>query len=201
MTDRTRGFVLRSPEGARYRFDPGALSLEFLLTGGPGPQAARHESLHEPGDLGAWAARSRLALRPGTVRVAPDDVPAARRLRDALWRLVGAVIAERERPAADIAELNAAAREALVPRMTEDGRHGWAAPPTGRQVIGTVARDAIGLLTGPHAARVRQCATDTCSLVFVDTSRPGRRRWCSMERCGNLQKARALRERRRTAAG
>ncbi|WP_411292945.1 CGNR zinc finger domain-containing protein [Streptomyces sp. CBMA123] len=30
------------------------------------------------------------------------------------------------------------------------------------------------------------------------TSRPGRRRWCSMERCGNRHKVRALRARRET---
>ncbi|MEE3918700.1 CGNR zinc finger domain-containing protein [Micromonospora sp. BRA006-A] len=30
----------------------------------------------------------------------------------------------------------------------------------------------------------------------MDTSRPGQRRWCAMERCGNRQKARALRSRR-----
>ncbi|MEE1805114.1 CGNR zinc finger domain-containing protein, partial [Streptomyces sp. BE133] len=28
-----------------------------------------------------------------------------------------------------------------------------------------------------------------------DTSRPGRRRWCAMERCGNLHKVRAHRAR------
>ncbi|WP_281274123.1 hypothetical protein [Sphaerisporangium album] len=34
---------MRSPEGAIHRFAPGALCLEFLTTGGPGPppRAAR----------------------------------------------------------------------------------------------------------------------------------------------------------------
>jgi predicted RNA-binding Zn ribbon-like protein len=63
--------------------------------------------------------------------------------------------------------------------------------------VAAFARDAVELLTGPLAARVRQCDGVRCGLVFVDTSRPGRRRWCSMEHCGNRAKLRAYRDRRR----
>ncbi|WP_307851213.1 CGNR zinc finger domain-containing protein [Nocardiopsis sp. MG754419] len=58
------------------------------------------------------------------------------------------------------------------------------------------ARDAIDLLTGDHVHRVRECSAHDCRLLFVDTSRPGRRRRCSMDRCGNRAEVRALRERR-----
>jgi predicted RNA-binding Zn ribbon-like protein len=54
----------------------------------------------------------------------------------------------------------------------------------------------IELLSGPLAVRIRECASDDCPLVFVDSSRPGARRWCAMERCGNRHKLRALRARR-----
>lgn len=37
--------------------------------------------------------------------------------------------------------------------------------------------------------RIRSCAHDDCVLWFLDTSKGGRRRWCSMERCGNRAKA------------
>lgn len=37
--------------------------------------------------------------------------------------------------------------------------------------------------------RVRSCAHDDCVLWFLDTSKSGRRRWCSMETCGNRAKA------------
>ncbi|WP_372630550.1 CGNR zinc finger domain-containing protein [Cohnella sp.] len=37
--------------------------------------------------------------------------------------------------------------------------------------------------------RIRQCEHKNCILHFVDTSKGGRRRWCSMDRCGNRQKA------------
>jgi predicted RNA-binding Zn ribbon-like protein len=32
--------------------------------------------------------------------------------------------------------------------------------------------------------------------MFIDRSRPGRRRWCSMERCGNRDKTARYRQRR-----
>ncbi|MGC4762555.1 CGNR zinc finger domain-containing protein [Micromonospora sp. DT46] len=54
----------------------------------------------------------------------------------------------------------------------------------------------MDLFTGPYRDRIRECATHDCYLVFVDTSRPGRRRWCAMERCGNRHKVRSLRARR-----
>ncbi|MYW02277.1 CGNR zinc finger domain-containing protein, partial [Streptomyces sp. SID3343] len=72
----------------------------------------------------------------------------------------------------------------------------WELPATGGQAVSTIARDAIELFTGPFADRIRACGADNCELVFVDTSRPGRRRWCSMEHCGNRHKVRALRARR-----
>jgi predicted RNA-binding Zn ribbon-like protein len=56
----------------------------------------------------------------------------------------------------------------------------------------------IELLSGPLAERIRECASDNCPLVFVDSSRPGARRWCTMERCGNRHKLRAHRARRAT---
>lgn len=37
--------------------------------------------------------------------------------------------------------------------------------------------------------RIRKCANPACVLWFQDVSKNGRRRWCSMEGCGNRAKA------------
>jgi predicted RNA-binding Zn ribbon-like protein len=37
--------------------------------------------------------------------------------------------------------------------------------------------------------RIRKCNHEECKLYFVDTSKAGKRRWCSMELCGNRKKA------------
>ena len=38
-------------------------------------------------------------------------------------------------------------------------------------------------------SRIRRCADPNCVLWFLDTSRSGTRRWCSMTGCGNRAKA------------
>ena len=41
------------------------------------------------------------------------------------------------------------------------------------QVLSTLAREMIDLMSGPLSGRNRECASGTCPLVFVDSSRPG----------------------------
>ncbi|CAM5580414.1 Zf-CGNR multi-domain protein OS=Streptomyces alboniger OX=132473 GN=CP975_33010 PE=4 SV=1 [Streptomyces alboniger] len=189
------GIPMRSHTGAGYRFDPGALCLELLTTGGPG-EFRRYEVLHAPADLAAWAERSRLTPTP-TLQVSEADVADARRLRDALFRVTTARALDEPPDPADIATVNeAAARPPLTPAIGPDGRRAHPETAGGAALLATVARDAVDLLTGPLAHRIRMCASGNCYLVFVDTSRPGRRRWCSMEHCGNLHKVRTLRARR-----
>ncbi|MFD8704374.1 CGNR zinc finger domain-containing protein [Kitasatospora sp. NPDC059648] len=202
MTDRdgapdaAPGLVLSAPGGGSFLFDPGALCLELLTTGGPG-DLSRYEALHRPSDLADWLPRSRLRLPAGAVRITAEQLADARTLRDALWRLAAARAHGTACSAADHAALNrAAARPPLVPQIAPDGTAAAPLPADGAQLVSTLARDAIALLTGPYADRIRECGAHNCRLVFVDTSRPGRRRWCSMERCGNRNKVRALRARR-----
>jgi predicted RNA-binding Zn ribbon-like protein len=57
------------------------------------------------------------------------------------------------------------------------------------------AHSAAGLLCSPDRDRVRACPGDECGWLFLD--RRGRRRWCSMEDCGNRSKARTFAERHR----
>ncbi|TDQ54477.1 CGNR zinc finger domain-containing protein [Actinorugispora endophytica] len=191
----TPGLLLRSHTGATYRFDPGALCLELLPTGGPGA-FSRYEVLHTPADLAAWADRSRLTPTP-ELEISEAELRAARRVRDALLRTAVARTRGEPPAPADLDAVNeAAAHPPLTPAIGPDGERRWAGTASGTQLIATVARDAVDLLTGPFAHRVRTCSADDCYLVYVDTSRPGNRRWCSMEHCGNRHKVRSLRARR-----
>jgi predicted RNA-binding Zn ribbon-like protein len=45
-------------------------------------------------------------------------------------------------------------------------------------------------LLDDRADRLRKCANPDCVLWFLDTTRSGTRRWCSMSACGNRLKAR-----------
>jgi predicted RNA-binding Zn ribbon-like protein len=57
-----------------------------------------------------------------------------------------------------------------------------------------VALAAYELLTGPRAGRIKRCAG--CPWLFLDQSKNGSRRWCSMEICGTNQKVRLYVSRR-----
>jgi predicted RNA-binding Zn ribbon-like protein len=46
-------------------------------------------------------------------------------------------------------------------------------------------------------ARLKACHRDPCFWAFYDHSKNRSGRWCRMEDCGNIEKARAFRERRR----
>lgn len=193
----TRGLTLYSHTGVAYRFDPGALCLELLTTGGPGPYR-RYEVLHQPADLAAWAGRSRLTPTP-ELQISDAEVADARRLRNALFRTAVARTRGEPPARADLKVVNqAAAQPSLAPVIGSDGNRQWSGTAGGTQLLATVARDAVELLTGPFAHRIRVCAAEDCHLIYVDASRPGRRRWCSMEHCGNRHKVRALRTRRST---
>jgi predicted RNA-binding Zn ribbon-like protein len=194
MPTSATGRLLTDPKGGSFWFDAGALCLDFAHTGGEGPYAV-FETLHEPADLGDW-------LAVLTAPVTADELTAARRLRQAIWETAHARAAGEPLAAASIAIMNAAAAEPpLVPELLADGTTaGWAAPVRATQALSTIAREMIELLSGPLSGRIRVCAGDNCPLVFVDSSRPGARRWCAMERCGNRHKLRALRARRATSS-
>lgn len=69
-----------------------------------------------------------------------------------------------------------------------------------RRALGLVALDAARMLGTPaERDRIRICGSETCSARFYDRSPAGRRRWCSMQACGNVEKARRHRARARPA--
>lgn len=65
--------------------------------------------------------------------------------------------------------------------------------------IWPVAISAAELLTSGDPGRVKECpGSDGCGWLFFDSSKNGRRRWCSMEVCGSRDKMRRLYARKRT---
>lgn len=175
----------------RRRFRTGRPSLDLAHTGGEG-EAARWEIVHGVADLERLLA---LILGVPQVRTTAADLAAMRPLRDAIARIARGLAAGVPMRAADVEILNAAATGSpLVPALLPAG--GTAVvDPTAAAALATLARDAIDLFGGPRVARIRVCAAADCGLLFVDASRPGRRRWCSMERCGNRAKVRGHRAR------
>src|SRR5258707_9868234 len=198
MAASTTGRVLADPKGGSFRFDAGAVCLDFAHTGGEGRYVV-FETLHEPADLGEWLAQPPLAAVM-TVPVTARELASAKALRQAIWDAAHARAARHPLPAGAVATINQAAAAApLVPELATTGTTaGWATPVRAKQALSALAREMIDLLSGPLSRRIREFAIDDCPLVFVDSSRPGARPWGVMERCGNRHKLRALRSRRAT---
>lgn len=175
-------------------------ALDLLNTAGR--REASRDLLVSPADAAAWllltGSASEEALAPFLA-----SPPEARRLLEELTQLRGAVGVLVEAyargtvlPEEGIFALNrvlGARRAGLAVRAegvtvtrvaTEslDGALGLLAP---------VAAAAAELLETGDRARLRQCDAADCRLWFYDVSRNGRRRWCSMSRCGNRAKVAA----------
>jgi predicted RNA-binding Zn ribbon-like protein len=150
--------------------------------------------LHEPADLSEWLAAGPLGV--GSLPASPRDLALARELREALWHLFQAAAGDERLGATWLGALNAtAARPGLQARLLAPGRRVWHRATTAC-ALATIAASAVELLGGDDADRVRRCAGERCWLLYLDTSPAGRRRWCSMERCGNRAKVRSHRARR-----
>jgi predicted RNA-binding Zn ribbon-like protein len=172
------------------RFRTGRACLNFAHTGGT-PYWVEPELVYDQASLERWLAH---VLGLASIQSQGGDVAAAHRLRASVLRLARARAEGRKLDTEDIETVNAFATVAPpVPEMTTDGT---LAPVAASATAGlsAIARDAIDLLSGPLGHRIRVCAAEGCALLFVDASRPGTRRWCSMQRCGNLTKVRTHRE-------
>ena len=72
--------------------------------------------------------------------------------------------------------------------------------PDARGVDGAIARlMAVVAAAVEHGRweRLKACPREQCEWAFFDKSKNRSGRWCTMETCGNIEKAKAFRERRR----
>jgi predicted RNA-binding Zn ribbon-like protein len=159
------------------------LCIDFANTrfwrGSPSPT----ERLATPADLRAWCREAGLP----DVAWSEAGLAEALALREAVYRLFAAAA-----PAvADLARLNRAlaAAPARACLACVDGRYAWDVGALDRAPLAPVAWSAADLLVGPLRARVRLCANEKCRWLFLDESKSGNRRWCSMSACGNRAKA------------
>jgi predicted RNA-binding Zn ribbon-like protein len=178
--------------------------LIFANTVGGSRQTVEREYLNDYADLLAWSRHAGLITASEAQRLLAE---AARRpleaaqvferaifLRETIYRIFSAVAAGGAPEMADLEILNEALAEVLVNLQvtpTETGfTWSWRSEPAALDsMLWPVVRSAGELLTSAQLHRVRECAGDTCSWLFIDTSRNHSRRWCDMNDCGNRAKA------------
>jgi len=176
-----------------FRFRGGCNAIDLAATLQARLSASPRELLNSPDDLARWLVSARLADHP--LKTTAKDLALARQLREAIFVLAGV----RRGMGADAARktLNRiAAGTPAVPRLQADGA--MRLEGAACTLLVTLAREAVQLFS-EAANLIRQCQSPTCTIYFVDTSRRGDRRWCSMSACGNKAKVNEFRRRRREA--
>ncbi|QNE34204.1 CGNR zinc finger domain-containing protein [Leifsonia shinshuensis] len=127
------------------------------------------DALGDAAGFAAWA---------GEHGVEPGDLAETRRVRDALRNVIDGE--EAELPSVS---LTTACGERSV---------GLSARTAGEAAVAS----SVVLSIQGKLGRVKLCGGEDCRWAFYDSSRNGSRQWCSMEVCGNRQKARSYRARR-----
>jgi len=57
-----------------------------------------------------------------------------------------------------------------------------------KNLLERIAYEAAALLASSQVTRLKRCSNPECVLIFLDTSKNQKRRWCSMDTCGNRAK-------------
>lgn len=180
-----------------FNFRSGRLCLAFVATVGERRRGS-YERLREPSDLARWYREAGVLDTPVNVTLAGLD--AARDLREAIYRQARSVTdSQISAPDDELVINSAGCAPPLIP-VLRSGHAYLTLPSVGAEqaALSTLARDAIDLFAGAASGRIRECASPECGLLFVDTSRPGSRRWCSSTACGGKERAAAYRRRKRT---
>lgn len=174
----------------KFKFLGGHPALDFINTVGGRTHISANrytvdrERLESVADLSQWIAAAKL----GKTRV---NLERAIELREALYRIFFAVIANRRPDTKDVALLN---RSLAAQKLAFNGAE---ASFTADDPLDVIARTAAELLTSPDISRVRACGGESCGWLFLDTSRNRSRQWCDMADCGNVAKVRRFRDRQR----
>ncbi|RKH06628.1 CGNR zinc finger domain-containing protein [Corallococcus carmarthensis] len=181
-----------------FKFRSGRLCLDLPASLAARLKAEPKDLLETPHDLGRWLVAAGLAAKDP--KPTDEDLRHARELREALYRLAVARLRSEGLDSKDRALVNRwAAEPPPAPQLGPEGLT-WTRGGV-HSLLAAVARDGVELLGGPLAERIRNCEGESCALLFVDTSRSGQRRWCSMSGCGNKAKVEEFRRRQRGEGG
>ncbi|WP_431278162.1 CGNR zinc finger domain-containing protein [Leifsonia poae] len=192
LHSRGTGQWIDSSDGQHWWFDAGSVALDFAYTGGD-LTTPEGETVHDARELNEWFAERFPEVAP---TAGDREFTDARTLREAIGRLARqASRGESLSPdLVDVVNLFAATPD-IPPVLAGGARQAGRSSARPHQALGTIARDAVRLFGPAAGGRIRECSAEDCEYVYLDTSRSGNRRWCSMQRCGNRAKVRAHRAR------
>jgi len=116
------------------------------------------------------------------------------KLRESIYRTFVALADSRAPEPADLALLKRSLAQAPVRRIVARVQEGFGwrldhEPLSAASLLAPVLWSAGDLLVSRQLSRLRHCSNPKCLWLFLDDSKNGSRRWCSMQSCGNRAKA------------
>lgn len=181
---------------SKFRFDAGSLALNFVAT-------VRHRGstprdlLVSPEALINWFS---LAGFPVSVpSLSSQDHHEALLLREAIYETFRSCIENKLPNPVNVEPINShASHSHTSPRIdVSTFAVEWLCADPVRACLSEIARDAIMTLADSDRGRLKMCDNNTCRMLFLDNSPSNRRRWCAMTICGNRDKVRAHRRRKK----
>ncbi|SEW50597.1 CGNR zinc finger domain-containing protein [Chitinophaga arvensicola] len=181
------------------RLDGGMLCLDIVNTVDNRKKEMHHDYLNGFKDLLQWYGHTG-GLSPKIIhtleRLAKDYPQKAAvvfekciALRELLHRLFIAAIANKPPAPADQMQFNAYIAEAyanIEVSWKAGARQLLFNAPALEQVYWWLVKSAVELLTTDKSQSIKECPA--CGWLFLDKSRNGSRRWCSMSTCGDVDK-------------
>jgi predicted RNA-binding Zn ribbon-like protein len=153
------------------------------------------------GDVLVWLKQAGFPAPAIKDKLEPLDLlGAARMLRESIRSLVER---RKQKKRGDPSVLNRfLAADPSYPRLVWGKSNKLRIETVGRQetaesILAPVAEAAADLLTNADFALIKRCEDETCVMWFSDRTKSHRRRWCSMELCGNRHKVATYRTRHR----
>ncbi|QDZ13095.1 CGNR zinc finger domain-containing protein [Devosia ginsengisoli] len=157
---------------------------------------ADNDLLNSPRDIGHWLHFAGLATGVQAKAVsdipAPDFLGSVRELREASFSVFNALAAGKPPSTEGLGLLFERASKGLLKggrlKLTQSER-----PPQivrfddAQAIVASLASISIEAYFVLPRERLHACPR--CGWLFLDTSRGGKRRWCSMQTCGNREKA------------
>jgi predicted RNA-binding Zn ribbon-like protein len=156
------------------------------------------DRISSPDELAMWLSEE--GLVEDLVEPTSSELAGALAVREAIRELLLANNGVEADAAGASKTLEDAGREAHLTVRFENGHPLLAPEGDGtRAAIGRIVATVAELAPTDEWKRLKGCRDENCRVAFYDKSRNRSRAWCSMEVCGNREKARSFRARHAVA--